>query len=74
MGGGILGTLVGDKYRVSPLRLAAVLLNRRVAKGSGMEIGGTLCPLVGGFEVSMASVLGEDSRLGVFSFVPLYPC
>jgi hypothetical protein len=73
MGGGILGAFVGDKYIVSPPRLA-VLLSRRAAKDSGMESGGTLCPLVGGFDVSMGSTLGEDSRLGVFSLVPSVPC
>ena len=75
IGGGILGALVGDKCITSPLRLTAVLLSRRLANDSGMDMGGTLCPLVGGLDVSIASTLGEDSRLvGVFSLVPLYPC
>jgi hypothetical protein len=72
MGGGMLGAFVGDKCIVSPLRLAVVLLSRRVAKDSGIESGGTLCPLVGGLEVSMASTLGDDSRRGVFSLVPCW--
>jgi len=75
MGGGIVGTFVGDKCITSPLRLTVVLLSRRLANESGMDMGGTLCPLVGGLDVSMASTLGDDSRLiGVFSLVPLYPC
>ena len=68
------GPFVGDKCITSPLRLTAVLLSRRLANESGMDRGGTLCPLVGGLDVSMASTLGDDSRLiGVFSLVLLYP-